>query len=763
ATPDTLHRVDITFFDSKTSLMSAAGLDKLDNYRNYYLGHIPEGRSRVGQYGRVAVTNLYDGINLQMFADESGIVYYFVIQPGGDPDDLKLDFHGQDSLYLKARNLFVGTSLGDFNLPAPKAFQIDSLGQEVSTTWKPEYSIAGSRVSFSSTGSYDGGKVLVIELRREGLVPPGLTGNLDWCTYIGGSAKGLFQTEIISEAAVDGEDLYLSGLTNNLDFPIQTGPVNNFSDSRDAVLLRFTTEGVLEWGTFYGGSGPEVVQAVLPNGGNVFLGGSSGSNDLPILASGPNAYTNSTLGAGGYQGCIAMFDLEFGFLRWSTYFGDSADNFDQVLDIAKNPNNSNIMVAGTCGGSTDFPLLTSGVGFYETSGNGFLSEFDGENDLIWSTKFGSIANSTRDIEYDSKGNLFITGSDYFNVTQPDPLPVIGSGATYTQSNSSDNLTDAFIAKIDTDRELEWSTYFGGLGRDVGISLTISSNDKLYLAGDTKGGNSSSFPLLSFSSGAYYDSSKDGDDLFIARFSNEGVQEWASFFGGSGNEFFPSLTYDAADNLIVMGGNTLSTDIVTNSPDPSVFEQENLNTNNQSDQRDGFLVTFDANLVQGWTTYFGGYGTNGGEPRDGLSDVEFGNGALFIVGNSGADNPKLPVQDPGGGAYYQPILAGESGIDGFVAKFSIDGGTITAVEDKLQNQNCFNVFPNPFEENIDVVLSNSDGSLSQFRVYDVLGRVLLQGVKNSTSFQIPLINFPKGTYFLEIQNNGKRGIKKLIKQ
>jgi hypothetical protein len=196
ATPDTLHRVDITFFDSKTSLMSAAGLDKLDNYRNYYLGHIPEGRARVGQYGRVAVTDLYDGINVQMFADESGIVYYFVIQPGGDPNDLKLDFHGQDSLYLKARNLFVGTSLGDFNLPAPKAFQIDSLGQEVSTAWKPEYSIAGSRVSFSSTGSYDSTKVLVVELRREEVISG--SAQEDWVTHFGGAA-----TDDISSIFVD--------------------------------------------------------------------------------------------------------------------------------------------------------------------------------------------------------------------------------------------------------------------------------------------------------------------------------------------------------------------------------------------------------------------------------------------------------------------------------------------------------------------------------------------------------------------------------
>jgi hypothetical protein len=269
--------------------------------------------------------------------------------------------------------------------------------------------------------------------------------------------------------------------------------------------------------------------------------------------------------------------------------------------------------------------------------------------------------------------------------------------------------------------------------------------------------------LSFSSGAYYDDSKDGDDLFIARFSNEGVQEWTTFFGGSSSEFFPSVTFDAADNVVVIGGNTQSTDIVANSPDPSLFEQEDLNANNQSDQRDGFLVTFDENLIQGWTTYFGGYGTNGGQPRDALQDIEFGNGALFMVGSSGADNPRLPVQAPGGGAYYQPILAGESGVDGFIAKFSIDGGTITSIEDRLISQDFFTVFPNPFDENIDVLLTNGEGSLSQFRVYDVLGRVLLEGASHSTRFQVPLSHLPKQAYFLELQNNGKRGVRKLVKQ
>ncbi|WP_421949007.1 hypothetical protein [Phaeodactylibacter xiamenensis] len=559
ATPDTLHRVDITFFDSKTSLMSAAGLDKLDNYRNYYLGHIPEGRSRVGQYGRVAVTDLYDGIHLQMFADESGIVYYFVIEPGGDPADIELEFNGQDALSLNGSKLQVGNSVGSFDLPAPSAFQVNSQGQEVSTVWAPAYSIAGNRVSFSSTGTYDSGEVLVIELRRGGATAPGLTGNLDWCTYIGGSAKGLYQDEALSDIDSDGEHIYALGITNNLDFPVETGAIVDFSENKESVLLKFSTGGVLQWGTFYGGSSVESSSALLSDGSRVYIGGSTTSNDLPLLSSGPNAYVNSSSGIGGYRGYLARFNSELGQLAWSTYFGDNNANFNEINALAKNPVTSALMVTGNAGTGSNFPLLDIGSGFFESSGLEFLSEFNIEEKIIWSSRFGSTSCDIFDIKYDSKGNLFLTGVDKDLTSSSDDLPIIGSGTTYTQSHTNETLNDAIIAKIDTDRELVWSTFFGDLGSDSGRSLAISNDDKVFLLGQVQGGFSA-FPLLNYSSSSYFDDIRNDNDMFIARFSNKGEQEWTSYFGGSQNDFASKLVYDEDNDLIIVAGITQSTDI-----------------------------------------------------------------------------------------------------------------------------------------------------------------------------------------------------------
>ncbi|MCB0562238.1 MAG: hypothetical protein KDD09_24965, partial [Phaeodactylibacter sp.] len=62
STPDTLHRVDMTFKNGKNDAR-VFGLGKREAYHNYYLGHIPEGRARVGLYERAVQTDIYNKID----------------------------------------------------------------------------------------------------------------------------------------------------------------------------------------------------------------------------------------------------------------------------------------------------------------------------------------------------------------------------------------------------------------------------------------------------------------------------------------------------------------------------------------------------------------------------------------------------------------------------------------------------------------------------------------------------------------------------
>ncbi|MFN3176509.1 MAG: SBBP repeat-containing protein [Phaeodactylibacter xiamenensis] len=485
ATPDTLHRVDITFFDSKTSLMSAAGLDKLDNYRNYYLGHIPEGRARVGQYGRVAVTDLYDGINLQMFADESGIVYYFVIEPGGDPNDLKLDFHGQDSLYLKARNLFVGTSLGDFNLPAPKAFQIDSLGQEVSTAWKPEYSIAGSRVSFSSTGSYDSTKVLVVELRREEVVSGSLED--DWITYYGGNAQDVGIDIDVSNTG----DIYVLTRSSGYYFPGVGQGIDDLSGS-NAVVGKFSQEGEEKWSFYWGGDGTEEpAEMVIDDSDQITVVGETSSDNL--LSRFPIA-NNENLN-NSWDGFVFRTNSTGDELLWSSYISGSS-TLDRALGVAVDGEGSTYIVGHTSS-DIEFPIMDNGNSSaynqdaFSGVNEGYLLKFDKDLEQVWGTYFGG------------------TGREYFSDIEVDP-----------------SSNDIYI--------------LGGTGTSTAASGTLPCNVP---TGSALG----AFPDCNPGS-VYYDNTIGIDpngniklDLVLVQFSKEGVLKWSTYLGGGEDDYayFPS--------------------------------------------------------------------------------------------------------------------------------------------------------------------------------------------------------------------------------
>ncbi|WP_282774157.1 hypothetical protein, partial [Phaeodactylibacter xiamenensis] len=768
ATPDTLHRVDITFFDSKTALMSAAGLDKLDNYRNYYLGHIPEGRARVGQYGRVAVTDLYDGIDLQMFADESGIVYYFVIQPGGDPDDLKLDFHGQDSLYLKARNLFVGTSLGDFNLPAPKAFQIDSLGQEVSTAWKPEYSIAGSRVSFSSTGSYDSTKVLVVELRRPEVTSGSAQGN--WITHFGGE-EGLF--EDLSAVEVDEKsNIYVSGFSEFFDFPLVPGELTNtdFSGGNiDAFVGCFNSLAVLKYLTFIGGGTDESSNDVAIQNGKLFLVGSTSSDDFPLDPG----------NAGEQDAFVSVINAESGGLELSKIFGGSID--DTFLGVASY--GSNILIVGS---SASNNILTESVaGAYNQTSfggltDGFIIELSSELQTEWATFFGGQGeDSATSIAVDASNNHFyVSGNTDTDEYAPNTcLPPTSSGfpnckpigaTQFEFANGGTPLSlrpDIFIAEFDQDKSLVWSTFYGGESGDrvssqgnANLAVNSEKNGEIALIGATFDGSS-----LPNNTGGGYNQDISGPGIFLVKFKNR-VRTWGTGFGCLQTGTFPfegqACTYDNNGNLFILGytdcGPQSSLDFCTE-PTSSVFpicppssnsslffQGSSPSSPEYNGNRDVFITSFNASENIIYSTYFGGNG------KDLVRDATFGESTrLHFVGQSESsvsfpwDFPTSPAE-----VYKQDVLFGSR--DGYIARLLVE--SLVSTNDIEPEKREVKIFPNPNPGQFEVQLPQDLRARNwPFRIHDNRGALIYSGTTGRAQvLSLDLSYLPTGVYSFSVQ-------------
>ena len=83
--------------------------------------------------------------------------------------------------------------------------------------------------------------------------------------------------------------------------------------------------------------------------------------------------------------------------------------------------------------------------------------------------------------------------------------------------------------------------------------------------------------------------------------------------------------------------------------------------------------------------------------------------------------------------------------------------LTAVAVEETNSSEISVYPNPFNDQLIIELESS--SSKEFKIYSILGEMVLKGTVNSDINTIDLSNLPPNIYFLKIENQSI----KLIKQ
>ncbi|MBW6483434.1 MAG: choice-of-anchor B family protein [Vicingaceae bacterium] len=91
---------------------------------------------------------------------------------------------------------------------------------------------------------------------------------------------------------------------------------------------------------------------------------------------------------------------------------------------------------------------------------------------------------------------------------------------------------------------------------------------------------------------------------------------------------------------------------------------------------------------------------------------------------------------------------EAGFDGF---FVIDSATVSVAENILKDN--VNIYPNPFNDVLNITFSNSDFTIIKAEIYDITGKLKqTQTVLNQNKLQIKT-NYSAGIYFIRIYGDG----------
>src|SRR6185436_9884248 len=110
-----------------------------------------------------------------------------------------------------------------------------------------------------------------------------------------------------------------------------------------------------------------------------------------------------------------------------------------------------------------------------------------------------------------------------------------------------DATDAFVAKLNPNGGLTYSTFLGGTALDDGMAITIDAAGNAYVTGET---GSSNFPTSSTA----FDRTINGDfDAFVTKLNPTGSAiVYSTLLGGSFVEYGARIKVDSAGNAFVVG-------------------------------------------------------------------------------------------------------------------------------------------------------------------------------------------------------------------
>ncbi len=494
--PDKIHCHAVRVkFKNALSTVAVRKADQMITRYNYLLGNDQsKWVQNAGAFGTIYYEDLYQNIDLKFYSVGQNLKYDLLVNPGGNPQQIILDYQGASSVKVKNGQLVIQTSVNSWEEMNPYAYQIIN-GKEKEVECSYDLN-DGNQLRFN-LGKYDTKLPLIID-------PV-----LKVSTYSGSVADNFGNS-----ATFDSKG-FIYGGSSNLNGPAYPTTTGAFDDTynggnNDIAITKYDTTGkFMVYSTIIGGNNSELPHSLIVDSKDqLIIFGSTGSDNFPVLSNAPQKTfiggppvdlsqgidVNYTKGADMF---VTKLNFDGSDLLGSTYlggsgidglnhdpanplFGLSYNYADQVRGEVLTDDLDHVYVV-SCTRSTDIPNVSPNALQPANRGkmDGVIFKLDYSlNNILWTSYLGGSGDDAIFAIDINKDHVVVSGG-----TASSDL---ATNSTSIQPAYGGGRADGFVGLISEDgTKLKNITYWGSSAYDQIYLHEFGPDNNLYVFGQTE--------------------------------------------------------------------------------------------------------------------------------------------------------------------------------------------------------------------------------------------------------------------------------------
>jgi len=311
----------------------------------------------------------------------------------------------------------------------------------------------------------------------------------------------------------------------------ETTTISAQAGSQDVFIAKYDTNGNLIWVTSVGGSmGDTGYGITVDNNYHVIVTGQY-KGTAQFGATTLTSMIDPNVNLPAYDIFVVKLDSS-GTVMWVQ--NGAAKYDDRGMDLEVDDAN-NIFVVGQF---SDTIVFDNTYNNYVMNA-GFLLKIDENGNELWMKKMSGVQTLLYGVDVDQQNNVFITGD--FKGT----LGIQGTPMTYVNAAYDYKI---LAAKFDNNGNVIWAEADASDNQVTAKSIDLDANGDAYIAGLFKCRFNEYSDL--YGTGIFY--SVGYRDVFITKYTSNGVRDWVRHFGGPKDDYCSGIAVNLSDKPVIAG-------------------------------------------------------------------------------------------------------------------------------------------------------------------------------------------------------------------